>query len=190
MNNIKPIDYIVSAKHYGGSGRKYLKKMQEDFRRKGISVNIHGLDKPIGEPVLPEIWQGQWIARCEHCNGASFIDPEEPIFFCFGCGNRSNGCYCRPVVIPDEWREIERMLLERPVNDVAGLTDLERAGMAKPVIVIEKEILGIISGEPSQKVEVSLVRSWKFGESLADLHAQQDEPIQKWRKKLKDTNGI
>lgn len=181
---VKSLDRIISAKDYGGSGRGYLRKQQEDIRKRlGVSVNIRGIDKPVGKPVSPEIWQGQWIARCEDCNGASFIDPDEPFFFCFGCGNRSNGGYCRPVVMPDNWKEIEAVLLERPVDDIAGLTDLERAGMARPVLFTEREMDGV-------PVQLPLVRSWIHGETLEDLHAQQDEPIRRWKAIKEDGDGI
>lgn len=186
---VKPVDRIISAKDYGGSGKGYLRKQQEQIRRKfGISVNIRGIDAPQGKPVLPEVWQGQWIARCEDCNGASFIDPDEPLFFCFGCGNRSNGGYCRPVDIPANWKEIEAVLLERPVDDVAGLTDLERAGMARPVLFVEKEAVGILGN--SEKIDLPLVRSWKHGETVQELRSQQDEPIRKWHESMKGKHGV
>lgn len=176
---MESIKRIISAKDYGGSGKGYIRKQQEHFRKRGIIVTVKDIDKPTGKPVEPEIWQGQWIARCEDCNGASFIDPDEPMFFCFGCGNRSNGGACRPVLIPDDWREIENALLERPVNDVAGLTDLERAGMAKAFIVIQ-------SGEET----LPLVRSWKYGETVSDLHDQQDKPIKEWHRNKEDKHGL
>lgn len=178
MTNLKSVDFIVTAKHYGdGSARGYIRKMQRDIHRRGIAVRIKGLDaEPTGTPVTARIWQGQWIAECE-CGGASFVDPDEPIFFCFGCGNRINDSHPRPVSFPPEMErlEIERLILERPVNDVAGLTDLERAGMAQPVIHVQK-----------QGRSVPLTRSWSPGESIEDLHEQQDEAIKKWRKELKD----
>lgn len=175
---MKAINRIISAKDYGGSGSAYLRKQQEELRRKGISVIIHGMDKPSGKPVLPEIWQGQWIARCEDCNGASFIDPDEPMFFCFGCGNRMNGGFCRPVLMPENWKEIETVLLERPVNDVAGLTDLERAGMARPVIFVEKEVE--VDGK-TVTLSLPLVRSWKHGETVEELRQQHEQPVRRWR---------
>lgn len=113
--NLKSLDYIVTAKHYGnGSARGYIRKMQNDIHRRGVPVTIKNLDgEPTGTPVVARIWQGQWIADCE-CNGACFVDPEEPIFFCFTCGNRANGQQPRPVIFPPEAerKEIERLLLE------------------------------------------------------------------------------
>jgi hypothetical protein len=203
MMNIKSVDYIVTAKHYGnGSARGYIRKMQRGFQQRGIPVTIKDIEKePTGVPVYARIWQGQWIADCE-CNSASFVDPDEPVFFCFGCGNRSNGRKPRPVRFPAEWKEIEQILLERPVDDLAGLTDLERAGMAKAVLVveIEEEVLEPLDMQtimeaarsgvlpPSRKMvkTLPLTRSWEPGETVEDLHRQQEEPIRKWKKELKE----
>lgn len=183
MTNFKSVDFIVSAKHYGGSARKYIRKMQTEIYKRGTSIQIKGLDKePVGAPVRARIWQGQWIADCEHCNGASFVDPDEPIFFCFGCGNRINNNQPRPVIFPpeDTRKEIERLILERPVNDVAGLSDLERAGMARAIIVVKKKIM---DGDKEQIMELPLTRSWLPDETIEDLHNQQDAPIKEWKKK-------
>lgn len=180
--SLRSLDYIITAKHYGnGSARQYIKNQQVKIRRdRGIAVTIIDLDKePSGEAVKARIWQGQWIADCE-CNSASFVDPEEPLFFCFGCGNRLNGQKPRPVIFPptEERLEIERLILERPVDDVAGLTDMERAGMAKPLLL--REI-----GEGQNTSTLPLTRSWEWFESIDDLHAQQDAPIREWRESLK-----
>lgn len=202
MQHIKSVDYIITAKHYGnGSARGYIRKMQQSIHQRGIAVTIKDIDKaPTGTPVRARIWQGQWIADCE-CNGASFVDPDEPIFFCFSCGNRAHGQRPRPVEFPPEAKrkEIERLLLERPVNDMAGLTDLERAGMAKPVLYAQIEIdeppsmeqvMGSLrEGQPilepnKRVVTVPLVRSWEPGQSAADLHAEQDDAIKKWHEEL------
>jgi len=56
---------------------------------------------------------------------------------------------------------IEAAILARPVNDIKGATDLERAGLAQPAIVIK-----------SSQGEFPLVRSWKPEESLDELLKQ------------------
>lgn len=177
MSKITSLDRIITAKDYGGSARAYIRRQQINLHRtRGISVTIKDLDgKPSGLPVKARIWQGQWIADCE-CNGACFVDPDEPIFFCFSCGNRANGQRPRPVEFPPEAerKEIERLLLERPVNDLAGLTDNERAGLAQPLLWMD-----------TGTTMLPLSRSWEPGETPADLRAQQEEPIRKWREGLK-----
>lgn len=174
---LRSLDYIITAKHYGnGSARQYIKNQQVKIKRdRGIAVTIIDLEKePIGAPVQARIWQGQWIADCE-CNSASFVDPDEPIFFCFGCANRTNGNKPRPVTFPApvERKEIERLILARPVDDRAGLTDMERAGMAKPLLYKQ-------SGESM----LPLTRSWDPWESIDDLNAQQEIPIREWLESL------
>jgi hypothetical protein len=201
MANIKPVDFIVTAKHYGGSARGYIRKQQEGIRKRGIALHIKDLDQePTGAPVVARIWQGQWISDCE-CNGASFVDPDEPVFVCFSCGNRANGNKPRPVTFPptEERLEIERLLLERPVDDMAGLTDLERAGMAKPVLFVEVEIeeepsipdvmQAIETGAPIEIKKsirtLPLVRSWEPHETVDDLRKQQEAVIGAYHKELK-----
>lgn len=199
--NIKSVDYIVTAKHYGnGSARGYIRRQQQLLHKKGIPVTIKDFDKePTGTPVTARIWQGQWIADCE-CNGACFVDPDEPVFFCFTCGNRANGQKPRPVTFPPtlERLEIERLLLERPVNDIAGLTDLERAGMAKPLLFVEIEVEEPPTGDevlraiaqgkiPKPRITtrtLPLTRSWEPGETVDDLRKQQETPIKKWKDEL------
>lgn len=174
MVSIKSVDYIVRARHMSPDGTPkgyYLHHIAVVRATRGVSLEAASLDHPSGAPVLARVYQGQWIADCE-CNGASFVDPDFPAFLCFSCGNRANGGQARPVEFPPDWREIERLLLERPVDDLRGLTDAERAGLAQPMIIVEGQ--------------GGLSRNWLPGETLADLHAQQDQPIRKWRKALKE----
>lgn len=158
----EPLNRIITAKDYGGGARGYIRQQQKQLQRRGVSVAISDFEKePTGTPVRARIWQGQWIADCE-CRGASFVDPDEPVFFCFSCGNRAHGKQLRPVEFPAERAEIERLILERPVDDLRGLTDMERAGLATALV-----------GE--------LARNWN-GESVEQIHAAQDEALITWRK--------
>jgi hypothetical protein len=210
MANFKSVDRIITAKDYGGSARAYIRKQQRIKHQHGITVTIKDLDKePTGAPVYARIWQGQWIADCE-CKGASFVDPDEPVFFCFGCGNRAHGQQLRPVIFPPtlERLEIERLLLERPVDDLAGLTDAERAGMAKPLLFAEIEVADMPStqevlqalqhGETPQPgkrmIMVPLTRSWETGETIETLRQQQDAAVKAFQRDLREgkakRNGI
>jgi len=168
---MKSVDRIITAKDYGGGARAYIRKTQAGLLRKGVTVAIKFKDPTSGEPVKARIWQGQWIADCEHCRGAAFVDPDEPVFFCFGCGNRVNNGRLRPVEFPAEREEIERLVLERPVDDVAGLTDMERAGLARPLVYVEKD------GQARP-----LTRSWEPGETVEALRKQQAAALRAWRK--------
>ena len=188
---INSLDYIVTAKHYSfregadGTVKGRILRLRERVKsEKNVSLPINHIDTPVGAPVFARIEQGQWIADCDVCSGAEFVDPEEPIFFCFGCGNRYNDHAPRPVIFPEQREEIEQLILQRPVDDARGLTDLERAGMARPLIQVQKEIpINNGSDEPvMMPVLLPLSRSWNPGESLDDLHEQQDHPILEWIK--------
>jgi len=155
------LNYIITAKHYAKKEgavsvrERILKRVQ-----KGHLVCL-GIDKPQGESVKAYIDFGQWIAACP-CGGHEFVDIEEPIFYCFSCGNRRNDSYVRPVEFPNQEtiKEIERLILLRPVDDEQGLTDLDRAYRAKPLISTSKGFLS---------------RSWDWQETVEDLKEQNEE---------------
>lgn len=170
--NTSSVNYIITAKHYGdGSLEGYLKKQQDNISRsKGIIIKIE-FNKVSKHSVKARIWQGSWIADCE-CGSASFVDPDNPKFFCFGCGNRSDNGWLREVEFPNllERLEIERLLLERPVDDLAGLDDKERAGLARPVIFLEGK--------------GGLSRNWDPSETVNDLR-EQNQIIEVWKKEIR-----
>ena len=159
-------DYIVTAKHYakqeGASNVKerILKLRDRIYREKGIALEVLDIDKPSGTPVYARIEQGAWIADCE-CGGAQFVDADEPVYYCFGCGNRGNKFRVRPVIFPEQRQAIEALILARPVNDLAGLTELEQAGLSKPLAFAEVD--GQLKG---------LSRNWLQDESVEDLERQ------------------
>lgn len=165
MDNVK---FIVRMRDYSlrlgadGTARGFIRKWQENMhKRQGVSVTVNGLNgKPRGNAVLAYIHQGQWIADCE-CGGHEFVDPSDPVFFCWGCVNRENGSYIRPVQFPERVDEIEAAILARPVNDLRGASDLERAGLAQPAVVVR-----------TSAGDLPLVRSWKHDESLDELLLQ------------------
>lgn len=183
---IKSLDYIVTAKHMAAmegapdvKGR-ILKWRERLFKLKSIAVQIKDIDRPRGAPVLARIELGRWIADCE-CGGAEFVDPDEPIFFCFSCGNRANDNVPRPVTFPPpaERQVIEQLVLQRPVDDLRGLSDSERAAGARALIMVE---VGAAEDEPKRLLP--LTRSWDPHETIEDL-AGQNEPIKAWRDELK-----
>jgi hypothetical protein len=172
------VDYIITAKHYAQreGAASVFERIQKIARtlsqRGGTIIQIASAD-PQGFAVLAEIEFGQWIARCE-CGGAEMVDPDEPIFFCFGCGNRTNRRYLRPVHFPEaaERAEIERLVLERPVDDARGLDDLDRAYQSKTLLYVD-----------AGTAILPLSRSWKPGESLDELK-RQNQPVYAWRKSM------
>jgi hypothetical protein len=188
MVNMQSLDYIITAKHYAArEGAKTVKERILRIRERlhknnGIRLTIAEADKaPSGKAVRAEINFGQWIAVCE-CGGAEFVDPDEPLFFCFSCGNRANESRIRPVTFPpkSERELIERLVLERPVDDLRGMTDLERAHQARALIYqqVETEAGGA-------SVALPLTRCWTPDESLQEL-TLQNIAITAWRESLKE----
>jgi hypothetical protein len=158
---MESVNYIVTAKHYAEKeGAKTVRERILRRVQKGHLVCL-GIDNPQGEPVKAYIDFGQWIAACS-CGGHEFVDFEEPVFYCFSCGNRKNNNYVRPVEFPDieTVKEIERLVLLRPVDDEQGLTDLDRAYRAKPLISTTKGLLS---------------RSWDSSETVKNLKEQNAE---------------
>jgi hypothetical protein len=163
---MESVSHIITARHYAarvgvGTVLERIQKIARNISgRGGVAIIIPGTDSK-GFAVQAEIEFGQWVARCE-CGGVEMVDPDEPIFFCFSCGNRANQRALRPVHFPQRRAEIEQLVLERPVDDARGLDDLDRAFQAKAILFSE-------SGLP-------LTRSWVPGETLAELR-KQNKPV-------------
>ena len=151
--------------------KERIQKIQAQHLQKGIHVKID-FSLAGSDSVYARIWQGHWIADCE-CGGAEFVDPNEPIFFCWSCGNRKTSGKVRQVIFPKNRTDIEKKILERPVKSLRGLDDMARAEAAQNVIMAD--------GKP-------LTRSWEPGETLNDLAKQQDAAVKAHKKKAK--NGI
>lgn len=119
-------------------------------------------------PVVARVDFGRWLADCE-CGGAELIDPADPFFYCYSCGNFAHGGIIRPVIVPDGGvrDRIEALLLQRPVKTQRGRNALERAAMAVPAIVVEGK--GPLS------------RSWNPDETTDDLK-EQNKVIKKGRR--------
>jgi len=176
---MKNVEFIVTAKHYAqregaANVRDRIEKMAQRVGRKRRDPMRTQFGKTATIPVQARIELGQWIADCE-CGGCEFVDPDEPIFFCFSCGNREHANMLRPVLFPNpEVRaEIEALILARPVDDRRGLDDLERAHMAKPLIVSETEDGAVIP----------LTRSWNHGEPIENL-VEENKVIEKYEKSI------
>lgn len=155
------VNYIITAKHYAQKeGARTVRERILKRVQKGHLLCL-GINAPRGEAVKAYIDFGQWIAACP-CGGHEFVDVDEPVFYCFSCANRRNDGWVRPVEFPDAETkaEIERLVLLRPVNDEQGLTDMDRAYRAKPLITTSKGLLS---------------RSWNWDETIDDLKAQNAE---------------
>lgn len=109
-----------------------------------------------GNPVQAMINHGRWIALCPKCGGAEYVDPYEKIFYCFSCGNAALKGHARPVEFPDNRKEIEQAVLQRPVLAVRGTNAIQRAILAVPLTP-------------------GFSRTWMPGETLEDLKRQMEE---------------
>ena len=122
--------------------------------------------EPVGKPVYAQVDFGQWVAECPVCDGAESVMPEEPIFYCFSCGNFENHGKPRKVIFPSEkeMKDIEKILLERPVKVRRGAHEIERTLNAEPVIIDKHGVLS---------------RTWVPGETVSDLRKENKESIKK-----------
>lgn len=170
------VNRIITAKDYAeregaGSVRDRIMKRHLSVQRKAKQPLAIRMDDFSPRPVTARIEMGAAIADCE-CGTCEFVDPDEPIFYCFGCFNRLDGGRLRPVTFPEKtvWDEISRLVLLRPVDDIRGKDDCDRAYNARALILLEKE----------DGVHLPLTRSWRMPESIEDLHKEQDEAIEKY----------
>jgi len=97
---------------------------------------------------------GRWLADCPDCNGAEYVDHDDPFFFCLSCGNKAINGNAYTVIFPSNLDEIEDELLQRPVLDTIGNTDSEKALNAKSLLI-------------------GLSRSWVPGETIEDMKKQK-----------------
>lgn len=64
-------------------------------------------------PILAVINHSRWVVECPFCNGAELGDPEDPRFFCLSCYNKQAGGNYIPVQYPNDYIEIEHVLMSR-----------------------------------------------------------------------------
>ena len=160
------MDRIIQAKDYAAreGARTVIERIarlsSQLVQRRLLDTPFVG-GAPVGKPVMAEVNHGQWMAFCE-CGGAEAVDTDEPIFYCFNCGNRATKGRPRPVAFPpqQEREEIERLLLARPLGDGGGANEIDRVFLARP-------LAGVVDGEA-----VVMHRSWSPGETVEELRAQ------------------
>ena len=77
----------------------------------GIELDASRLSE---RPAFAYVNAGNWLWKCE-CGGAEYVDLDQPVGMCCSCWNAADEHRWRPVIIPAEREEIERLLLRRPV---------------------------------------------------------------------------
>jgi hypothetical protein len=93
---------------------------------------------------------GRWLADCPICSRSNYVDPADPVFYCFGCGNQGSGNFV-PVVFPEDINKITALVLARPmIFDETDENPISRAINARPFFP-------------------GLVRNWDVEQSIDDL---------------------
>ena len=82
-----------------------------------IALELTGLietvkKKPIGKPVFAVVNHSRWISYCDYCGSAAAVNPDGS-FFCLTCLNLKNNNRSRPIVFPENYKEIEMELEKR-----------------------------------------------------------------------------
>lgn len=171
------VDHIITAKHMSktGNARDWITQCLDDiYKSKGVRIAV--IEETDGTPLLARVHRGHWICDCEVCNGAMVVDPDYPVFFCCTCFNRNNRGRLRPVIFPEESERLllEQELLRRPVNDVAGVTDSDRAANARAVLYKRMK----------DGTELPMLREWLPYESL-EVIREQNKLVETWEKEIK-----
>jgi hypothetical protein len=174
---------IITAKDYAQRERALnvkdrIKKMCDNMVFRGVMDTPFVDCEPEGKPIEAEINFGQWVARCDNpgCNGCEAVDPDEPIFYCFSCGNSDNHGKPKPVVFPrkKDRKEIAELLLERPIKKGKATHNIERITVKAVPLVFDE--LGCLS------------RSWFPGETVDDIK-EQNKSVKAYKKMMEKANG-
>ena len=160
---------IINAKDYlfrkrAKTYKDYINITCNEMLKLGVLDTPFDDCDPVGKPVYAEVNNGQWLAVCPVCGGAESVMPEEPIFYCFSCGNFENHGKPREVIFPSDKdiKDIEKILLERPIIIKKGAHEIERITNAEPAI---KDKYGL------------LPRSWTPDQTIKDLRRENKESL-------------
>lgn len=149
-------------KIYTGNDRAHELKLKNyrdliHYLCKKSGERWNGQLNPNAEPVTAFIDWGRWAWQCE-CGNGMYAEPSDPIGFCDQCGNVfTGGDYARPVLFPENRKEIEVALLEREVEGSALLMEKFRVKHGGTQLAMM-----------AQFRPATLPRNWK-GESVAEL---------------------
>ena len=106
------IDYAEDLAH-DRSSATYMDMIVKQLTALGHAELIETVKKkPIGKPVYAFVNHSRWISYCDYCGGASAVDRDGG-FFCLTCLNLKNNNRSRPVVFPENYKEIEQLLEQR-----------------------------------------------------------------------------
>ena len=102
------VPFILTPREHHGvrTQEAYLTKHATfiaEAQRGGARYEVH--DSPV--VVAARVSGNQWVIDCE-CGAGNSVDPVWNLACCFGCG-----AIHRTVVVPPDWLEITRVLLDR-----------------------------------------------------------------------------
>ena len=113
-------DRILSLKDtQEGSADDFVKSIWYSRRRSFKLPSGVAQDAPVEVQVnaFPFMYAtnicSRWIVTCPDCGGGEEVDLKARLFFCCSCYNESAGGRWRPIQIPAERENIERVLLAR-----------------------------------------------------------------------------
>ena len=158
----------MRAQELGVSGHKALiqKIFDQLSQASSLIIDLHIDEVDLARPVEAIIDFGRWGAVCE-CGGAEYVDPDEPVFYCFSCGNEVSGGKLRPVQFPADREDIELLLVERPISVHKGITKSSVALNSQPL--------------------KGLYRNWHPGEDISKLKKEnKDKGLLDDPKKIKE----
>jgi hypothetical protein len=127
--------------------------IREALLRRGILVprfdDVATDAEPARAFINPLDGQARWVAACPACGPSAITyawigGPH--VQLCWACGNRGIGGRWRPVVVPANYREIERLILKRPplVTINGRLYDPRAwAGESIEQVKADNEIVGV-----------------------------------------------
>lgn len=133
-------------------------------RKNGEKWN--GQIDPDAAPANAFIDWGRWAWACE-CGNQMYAEPADPIGFCDQCGNVFANGLARPILFPENRKEIENALLERELHGHPLLKDKLASKMGGSQLALMPQF------KP-----VNLSRSWN-GESVDKLHKEHIKAMKK-----------
>lgn len=93
---------------------------RDPFARRGFWIRHRNGESPfepqgfaIGASLPAEVFEGQWIVRCDGCPNSQFTARHDKRFFCVNCLNAQHGGQWVKVTWPRKVADIEAVLLSR-----------------------------------------------------------------------------
>jgi len=97
---------------------------------------------------------GRWVADCPHCNSGIAIHPEWTFASCLGCLRTF-----ADIAIPAEWKEIEAVLVERPMQHQHWLCSAQRTKwVGRGLVDMPAETVEELGAENAEKLDRGITK--------------------------------